>query len=43
MNDNIIIIILTDFVHVSGAEILEKRGIQRPVSYFKNTQVFSIG
>ena len=26
-----------------GAEILEKRGIQRPVSYFKNTQVSNIG
>jgi len=24
---------------VRGAEILEKHGLQRPVSYFRNTQV----
>jgi len=27
---------------IRGAEILEKRGIQRPVSYFKNTQVSNL-
>jgi len=34
-----VFIISSCFMSVRGAEILKKRGIQRPVSYFKNTQV----